>query len=208
MQPTRIKICGITRIEDALEAARLGADYLGFIFYPPSPRYVTPAAAREVLRALRAAALERVPEAIGVFVDATPEEVASVRAEATLDGVQFSGEESPEDVAQSLPVRFRGMSLESLDRLGRYEVEAYLCDTHDPEQKGGTGRAYDYEALQPYISQYPIIIAGGLTPSSVGAVVSRLHPWGVDVSSALEVRPGIKDPIRLRAFIEAVRQAE
>ncbi|HBF33867.1 TPA: N-(5'-phosphoribosyl)anthranilate isomerase [Candidatus Sumerlaeota bacterium] len=205
---TRIKICGITRIEDALEAARLGADYLGFVFYPPSPRYIAPAGVREILRGLHAAGLERVPEAIGVFVDASPEEIVAVRAEARLDGAQFCGDESPEDVARTTPIRFRGMSLETLDRLGRYNAEAYLCDTHAPEQKGGTGRSYDYDTLQPYIYQYPIIIAGGLTPESVGGVISRLHPWGVDVSSALEARPGVKDLTRLRAFIAVVREAE
>lgn len=207
-QATRIKICGITNEADGLEAARLGADYLGFIFYPPSPRWIEPERAAEVLRAIRDEFGERAPLAIGVFVDESSEHVASVRQTATLDGVQFSGDEPPEALAAAAPPRFRGLSIETLERLGAYEAEAYLCDTHAPKEKGGTGRAYDYDALLPHVAHHPIIIAGGLTPETVGGVVARLRPWGVDVSSSLESEPGRKDLARMRAFIEAVREAD
>lgn len=203
---TRIKICGITDAADGTEAARLGVDYLGFIFYPPSPRWIEPKDAARVLAEIR----EVYPsvQAIGVFVDETPERLDAVREIVGLDGVQFSGDESPEVVAQAAPLRFRGLSIETLDRLGRYDAEAYLCDTHAPDVKGGTGRTYDYEILRPHIAVYPLIVAGGLTPESVGSVVEVLEPWGVDVSSALETAPGRKDHARMMAFIDAVRRGD
>ena len=121
-------------------------------------------------------------------------------------GRRCRGDESPEMVAQVAPIRFRGISLVTLGRLGRYEAEAYLCDTHAPVEKGGTGRPYYYDALFPHIKGgHRIIIAGGLTVETVGGVVARLRPWGVDVSSALESAPGRKDHERMRAFIAAVR---
>jgi len=205
---TRVKICGITNESDGLEAARLGADFIGFIFYPPSPRYIEPRRAAEVLRTIREAyGAAASPRAIGVFVDEDPARIAAVRKEAGLAGVQFSGDETPEVVARSAPLRIRSLSIETLDRLGRYDVDAYLCDAHAPLEKGGTGRSYDYEILRPHIPRYPLIVAGGLTPETVGRVVSSLRPWGVDVSSAIESEPGRKDHARMAAFIQAVRNA-
>lgn len=207
-QSTRIKICGITNAADAMEAARLGADYLGFIFYPPSPRWIEPDDAATCLQTVRRRFGEQTPKAIGVFVDEDPDYIEAVRHHAGLDGVQFSGDEPPEEVARVSGIRFRSFSLASFDRLGRYDCDAYLCDTHDPRQKGGTGQAYDYGLLTPYTEKHPIIVAGGLTPETVGRVVRRLHPWGVDVSSKLEAAPGRKDHVRMEAFIRAVRQAD
>ena len=92
--------------------------------------------------------------------------------------------------------------------MGRYETEAYLCDTHAPDVKGGTGRAYDYDALKPHVGAYRLIVAGGLTAKTVEGVVRRLRPWGVDVSSAIESRPGRKDAAKMRAFVDAVRRAD
>lgn len=208
MTPTQIKICGITNEADGNEASRLGADFLGFNFYPPSPRYIDPARAAVVIAAVRDRFGELSPEMIGVFVDESAENIARVRAEAGLDGAQFCGDESPETVAQSAPIRFRTISLETLDRLGRYDVDAYLCDAHAPLEKGGTGRSYDYDALRTHVATHRIIVAGGLTPETVGGVVARLRPWGVDVASLIESEPGRKDHARLRAFIEAVRTAD
>jgi len=208
MTHTRIKICGITNEEDALAAARLGVDFLGFVFYPPSPRYVGPGRVGEIVRCVREALGAAAPRTIGVFVDETAERVQSIRLTAGLDGVQFCGEESPETVRACAPLRIRTLSLSTLDRLGRFDVDAYLCDTHAPEQKGGTGQSYDYEQLRPCLDRYRIIIAGGLTPETVGPVVASLGPWGVDVSSALESVPGRKDLARVRAFVEAVRKAD
>lgn len=208
MEPTRIKICGITCLADAHLAATLRVDFLGFVFYPSSPRFVQPEAVAAILASVRAEFGRRSPRAIGVFVDEDPERLEDMRRRATLDGVQFSGDEPPEVVAATAAPRFRSFSLQTLDRLGIYDVEAYLCDTHAPEQKGGTGKAYDYAALRPHIGQHPIIVAGGLTPETVGQVVHDLRPWGVDISSAVEASPGRKDPERLRRFVLGVRRAD
>lgn len=208
--PVRIKICGIGNLADGLAACRLGIEYIGLIFYPPSPRYIEAPRAAKLVADLRDAMGREnrpMPAVIGVFVDETPDYMQSVREEVGLDGVQLSGDEPPETLAALAPVRFRGMSLATLERLGRHPCEAYLCDAHDPERKGGTGKAYDYRALAGCVSRFPIIVAGGLTPDTVGAVVRDLAPWGVDVSSAVETSPGVKDHDRMRAFVEAVRQA-
>ena len=201
----RIKICGITNETDGLAAAQLGVDFIGFVFYPPSPRYVAPERAAEVVSAVREAYGAAAPRAIGVFVDASPSDIVRARRIARLDGAQFSGDEPPATVAAVEPLRIRSLSLETLDRFGRYDVDAYLCDAHAPLEKGGTGRTYDYDRLRPYVAEFPLIVAGGLTPETVGQVVASLRPWGVDVSSALEAEPGIKDRARMRAFVEAVR---
>ena len=205
---TLIKICGITCAEDGLEAARLHVDFIGFIFYPPSKRYLEPSRAGEIVQAIRDRYGQAGPKIIGVFVDESPERIADVRSVALLDGVQFAGDEPPHMVAAAPPFRIRGLTSHTLDRLERYTAEAYLCDTHDPEQKGGTGRSYDYEILRPYLPRYPILVAGGLTPETVGPVVASLRPWGVDVSSSIEAGPGRKDHARMRAFVRAVRQAD
>jgi len=208
---TRIKICGITNAPDGIEAVNLGADFIGIIFYPPSPRYLPPARAASLLAELRAHAAScgrAMPRVIGVFVDENPETIVQIRAQAGLDGVQFSGDEAPGAVRAQQPLRLRGMSLKTLDRLGRYEAEAYLCDTHSPDRKGGTGEPYDYDALLPHVAAYRIMVAGGLTPETVGGVVARLRPWGVDVSSGVEIAPGRKDIAKMRAFVEAVRRAQ
>lgn len=205
---TLIKICGITCAGDGLEAARLHVDFMGFIFYRPSKRYLEPSRAGEIVQAIRDRYGEAGPKIIGVFVDESPERVADVRSVAQLDGVQFAGDEPPHMVAAARPFRIRGLTTHTLDRLERYTAEAYLCDTHDPGQKGGTGRSYDYEILRPYLPRYPILIAGGLTPETVGPVVASLRPWGVDVSSSIEAGPGRKDHARMGAFVRAVRQAD
>ncbi|MFW6286381.1 MAG: phosphoribosylanthranilate isomerase [Candidatus Sumerlaeota bacterium] len=205
---TRIKICGITRSDQGIAVAGMGVEYLGFIFYPPSPRYIEPEKACEIIRAIREAMGKAAPKMIGVFVDETAEHMEHVREIAGLDGVQLSGDESPEIGEQLQPLRFRGLSLETLDRLRTHPADAWLCDTHAPEEKGGTGRAYDYLRLLPHVKTQPVIVAGGLTPVSVGDVVRQLRPWGVDVSSAVELSPGRKDLEAVQAFVEAVRRAD
>lgn len=204
---TQVKICGLTCIEDALALSEMGADYLGFVFYPPSKRYIEPEKAGEIITELRRRKGAESPLCIGVVVDLTPAEMENIRQKAKLDGIQLSGDEPQETLDALSPLRIRGISLKTLNRLGQGQPDFYLCDTHAPDQKGGTGEAYDYEQLRPWISRYPIMIAGGLTPESVGEVVSSLRPFGVDVSSALESGPGRKDLKKTRQFIEAVRRA-
>ncbi|MFW6255190.1 MAG: phosphoribosylanthranilate isomerase [Candidatus Sumerlaeota bacterium] len=201
----RVKICGITTIEDGLAAARLGIDYLGFVFFPPSPRYVEPEQAGRIVRAIREEMGDAAPCMMGVYVNLEPEAVADIRKTAGLDGSQICGNEPPEWMARIEPERFRAVSIETLDRIGSYDCEAYICDAHDPKRYGGTGKAYDYAVLAPFIPKHRIMLAGGLTADTVGAVVAELKPWGVDVSSALEASPGRKDTARMAAFVESVR---
>lgn len=205
---THIKICGITHSDEGIAIGGMGVQYLGFIFYPPSPRYIEPEKAAEIIRAVRENVGEIAPAMIGVFVNETVEHMENVRKIAGLDGVQLSGDESPEIAEKLAPLRFRGLSLETLDRLRTHPADVWLCDTHAPEKKGGTGRSYDYSRLLPYVQNQPLIVAGGLTPDSVGDVVRRLRPWGVDVSSAVETSPGRKDLDAVRVFIESVRRAD
>ncbi len=204
---TKIKICGITCLEDALFAAEEGADFLGFIFHRPSSRYIEPQSAAEIIQGLQNQFSSDKPQTIGVFVNDDLEQITAIRDEVNLDGVQLHGEEPVELLDALDPIKFRSLTLENLNRLGSSEVDGWLCDTDDPKQRGGTGLSWDYDQLLPYVADYRIIIAGGLNPQTVGDVVSRLHPWAVDVSSGVECSPGEKDERKVRAFIHAVRLA-
>ena len=205
--PTRIKICGITRIEDALAACAAGADALGFVFHPPSPRNVTPDAAREII-----ARLPPFVTTVGLFVDRAPAEVERVAADVPLDLLQFHGDETPELCARFGRPYFKAVRmrpgvdlLEYARRFGAARallLDAYVSGTH-----GGTGTRFDWRLVPSNLS-LPIVLSGGLTPENIGAAVRTLRPWAVDVSSGVEAAPGIKDPQRLRDFIAGVRRAD
>jgi phosphoribosylanthranilate isomerase len=223
----RVKICGITRLPDALAAVEAGADALGFMFYERSPRYVRAAAAAQIIRELP----PRVTR-VGVFVNATEEEVRRTAAECGLDALQFHGEESPEfcarfggevsaDVLRTLsraadgglgPVfrvikAFRIRDADSLDALPAYRCGAWLLDSYVPGQPGGTGSTFNWDlAIEAGRAGRPVILAGGLVPENVAEAVRRVRPYGVDVSSGVESAPGRKDPARVRAFVQAARE--
>jgi len=202
------KVCGITRLEDALAAAEAGAEAVGFMFYPPSKRAVTPEAARQIIRQLPPRLRK-----VGVFVDALPDTVRLTVEVSGIDTLQFHGEESPEYCHHFAPLpiwkAFRIRSRESLARLTPYaEVAAWLLDSFVADQPGGTGATFNWElAVEAGGRGRPIILAGGLTPRNVAAAVQQVRPWGVDVSSGVEASPGRKDPSLIRNFITAVRQA-
>jgi phosphoribosylanthranilate isomerase len=203
---TRVKVCGLTRPEDAALAAALGADALGFVFWSKSPRAITPEAARAVH-----AALPPFVSRVGVFVDASPEDVAETVRVAGLDVVQLHGDE-PVDAYGGLGARVvKVATLESDDDLAR--VLAWpawvmpLVDAVDRERRGGTGRLADWDRAAGLASRRPILLAGGLNADNVGAAIARVRPWGVDVSSGVEERAGIKSPERLRSFVRAVAAA-
>ncbi|MCE5228716.1 phosphoribosylanthranilate isomerase [bacterium] len=202
-----IKICGITRVEDGMAALGAGADWLGFIRWPKSPRWRADQEMARIIRELR----ERAPkpfQAVGVYVDSPVDDIERDAERLGLDRVQLHGDESPEVAAAlSRPAIkvIRVRDAESLRRADDFPGIDLLADTFDPALPGGTGRGYDYGLLRELAARRRVIIAGGLTPENVGAVVASLMPFGVDVSSGVESEPGVKDHARIISFIQAAR---
>lgn len=217
---THIKICGITNVEDARCAVEAGADLLGFILYPPSPRFVPPERIGGIVRSVREAYGARAPHCVGVFVNEPVEHVRSVLDGTGLDLAQLSGDESPSEVQSLSPRAFKAIRPQTLDdatsALAAYCVAALdvpglpqlLVDAYHPGQFGGTGLRTDTDVAQWLASRVRLVLAGGLTPESVRLAVCQIWPWGVDVSSGVERAKGIKDHARVRAFVEAVRAAD
>lgn len=206
---TRVKVCGITRPEDAEAADRAGADAVGLIF-APSPRRID-------LR--QATAIERVLSPwivrVGVFVDTGLAAMDRAIAAARLDVLQLHGRETPEfvrKVREEFGLRIVksvrvGDGLD-LVRLDEYEVDAFLFDTYVPGRAGGTGKTFDWDLAVPWARRVRLILAGGLTPENVGEAVRRVRPYGVDVASGVEREPGVKDHTKMQRFIANVRQME
>ena len=206
--PTRIKVCGITRLEDALLSAELGADALGFNFYRPSPRYIEPAEARAII-----AHLPPFVTAVGVYAN-EPEmdHVTAIAAEAGVGAIQLHGPQFPESVERSsgypliravaVAEDFKAESLSAL------QANAFLLDGFHPDLSGGTGRQFNWELAREAGRYGTIILAGGLNPGNVGRAIQEVHPYAVDVASGVESSPGKKDATLLRAFFAAVREAD
>jgi phosphoribosylanthranilate isomerase len=205
MARLKVKICGITRLEDALTAVQLGADALGFNFWPRSKRYLAPAAARAIVRRL-----PPLVTAVGVFVDPTREEILAAVDTAGVTMAQLHGDESPE-LCLSIPIpvlkAIRVADGSSLAALASYEVRGFVLDTPSPGY-GGSGRTFDWSIVAEAARAMPVILAGGLTPENVGEAVRSVRPWAVDVASGVESTPGIKDADKLRRFLEAAREAD
>lgn len=200
----RVKICGITNAADAHRAVAAGADALGFVFHPDSPREVSVAMARQII-----STLPPFVTTVGVFVNETIDRVREVRREAGLDLVQLHGDESPEAVSALGPsvikaVRIKGV--ESFAGIDRYEPRAFLLDAHDDAAYGGTGLKFDWDLAQ-WVDEVPVLIAGGLTPDNVAEAIRVTRPYGVDVSTGVEKEPGLKDPAKLQAFIQNAKAA-
>ena len=200
----RIKICGVTRAEDALEAVRLGADALGFNFWPGSKRHVTPEAARAII-----ARLPPFVTSVGVFVNQGEDELRSVAAASGIQVFQLHGDETPElcarlplPVVKAIPVD----QVRTLSRLLSYEVSAFLLDTPS-RGYGGTGVPFDWSLAAGVSEVAPVILAGGLTPENVAEAVRAVRPYAVDVASGVEISPGVKDHARMARFVAAVREA-
>ena len=199
-----VKICGITRLEDGLGAARRGADWLGFNFWPGSRRYIRPEAAAPIVAALPA---HVVP--VGVFVDPIQEELEAAVEISGVRVVQLHGDESPEFCAAiSVPVvkgvRVRGP--QDLAALAVYQVSAFLLDSATPGF-GGSGTCFDWSLAAEAACSVPLWLAGGLTVENVAEAVRRVRPKGVDVASGVEAAPGLKDLARVRAFIRNAKTA-
>ncbi len=203
--PVRIKICGITRAEDALEAVRLGADALGFNFWPGSKRFLPPARAREIIRAL-----PPMVTCYGVFVDPSHEEAASAAALSGIQVIQLHGDE-PAALCRSfqLPVvkGIRVAGPESLAALDAYPgVRGFLLDAASAGY-GGSGKTFDWALARQAAARATVLLAGGLTPANVAEAVRAVRPFAVDVASGVESSPGVKDHALLARFIAAARAA-
>ncbi|QEY62261.1 phosphoribosylanthranilate isomerase [Metapseudomonas lalkuanensis] len=204
MSAVRIKICGITRIEDALAAIAAGADAIGFVFYAKSPRAVTPAQARAII-----AALPPFVTTVGLFVDMPRAELTRLLAEVPLDLLQFHGDEGPEDCAGYGRPYIKALRVKPGDdvaaAISHYPAASgILLDTYVPGTPGGTGEAFDW-SLVPRDAAKPLILAGGLTPENVGDAVRQVRPYAVDVSGGVEASKGIKDAAKIQAFIQRAR---
>jgi len=204
---TAVKICGITRAEDALAAARLGAHALGFVFCARSPRSIAPARAAEIVRAL-----PPFVTAVGLLVDPAADEVERVLDGVPLGLLQFHGDETAEFCGRFrvpyLKVARVRPGLDLLQYARRYhEARGLLLDAFVENAPGGTGTAFDW-SLIPRGLPLPVILSGGLNPGNVADAIRRVAPWAVDVSSGVEASPGIKDPRKLAAFMNEVRSAD
>lgn len=203
MRRVRVKICGITNIEDAEAAVECGADALGFVF-AESPRRVSPEKARQVIK--------RVPpmvQKIGVFVDSDPETINEICDFCHLDWVQLHGSEPPEILAQLNRPAIKGIRLKdekTLSVFDTYKDFFILLDTYHPEKMGGTGKVGNWDLASRVSSSRCIILAGGLNPENVGQAVEMVKPYAVDVSSGVEASPGKKDPVLIKEFISKVKE--
>src|SRR5581483_702557 len=209
MNRVRIKICGITTPEDGVMAARAGADAIGLVFFPKSPRFVTSSAARAIAFAVPPFVLR-----VGVFVDATPEAIREAVEAGSLDVLQLHGHESPETFS-SLPRRaikaIRVGAGFDLAQALRYEgrAQGLLLDTQSDRALGGTGETFDWSLVQevrPQVSY--LVLAGGLDSQNAARAIRAVRPDALDVSSGVESEPGRKDPEKVKAFIDAVRSVE
>lgn len=204
---TFVKICGITNLDDGEAAVRLGAWAVGLIHYEPSPRFCPPEAAAEI-----GAALRRRCEVVGVFVNASLDELVEAAASAGLTALQLHGDEGPALCAEAARrtgckaiKAARVRSAGDLRALDAYRTDFHLLDAFDPELPGGTGETFDWSLAAAHRSRVPLILSGGLDPGNVAEAVAAVRPFAVDVASGVEAEPGRKDPERLRAFFEAVR---
>ncbi len=216
---TKIKICGIRSADNALMAAREGADIIGLNFFRESPRYVAPELAAEIASRLRAELGTRCPKLAGVFVNAPVAEIRAIVAAVGLDYAQLSGDESGETVAELPGVAFKAIrpadEAEALEAVARYAELApkdegcpsLLLDAYHPRLYGGTGESASASIASAVQGGAPrLMLAGGLRPENVAERVEEIQPWGVDVASGVEAgEPGMKDPDKVRAFVAAVR---
>ena len=207
MNRTRIKVCGITRLDDALRAVDLGVDALGFVFWPGSPRCVSLRQAAAI-----AEALPPLVATVGVFVNQPLDEIRTITSGVGLSAIQLHGDEAPGTWA-----RVPGRCIKAIAVGPGFDAAAVrawplavlpLLDAHDPARRGGTGRVVEWEGAAALARTRHIILAGGLGPSNIREAIMRVRPFAVDVSSGVEREAGIKDPERLRAFVESVAAAD
>ena len=204
---TLIKICGITNLNDAHASIAAGVDALGFNFYKPSPRYIAPESAREIINTLPVSILT-----VGVFVNEdSPESVKRVANEAGVKAVQLHGDESPNycRALDSVIKTFAVSDNFDLKQLQAYEVDAIMLDTKHNHLRGGTGRVFDWSIAKQVSQLVPkLYLAGGLSPENVSEAIEFVQPYAVDACSSLEDKPGLKNHERMRVFVSAVRSVK
>ena len=202
--PVKIKICGITQYEDAKIAVSLGVDALGFIFYPKSPRCIHPLDAREIIRRLPPFVSK-----VGVFVDDDASTIMNIVNKTGIDTVQLHGNEPP-SICEKLPVALikafpvgPGFDLSSFEK---YKVNGYLLDTWSESQHGGTGKTFDWSVANSAMQKFrTIILAGGLGPTNIREALDAVHPYAVEFNSGVEIKPGIKNPHKMREAVTLVK---
>ncbi|HEX3716789.1 MAG TPA: phosphoribosylanthranilate isomerase [Verrucomicrobiae bacterium] len=202
----KVKICGVTSVGDAQIAAESGADAIGLMFYAGSPRHISSETAQEIARNLPLSVIR-----VGVFVDPEPSEVFAAIQACGLNVLQFHGAETPEFCRQfgiMTMKAFRIRDAESLAPVSSFNTDAFLLDSHVSGKAGGTGEKFNWDlAVEAKKLGRPVFLAGGLTPENVAEALRAVQPYGVDVSSGVEISPGKKDPGKIRAFIAAARSA-
>lgn len=213
----KVKICGIRTYDEALAAIEAGVDILGFNFYPQSPRYITPGNCLHLTVKLEMALREELARImlIGVFVNAEQDNIHAIFRDCHLDMIQLAGDEPPELMENLGERAFKVMRPSSAEELAeaveRYPIRtmapAWLVDTKRPGQYGGTGETANWALARQLAQKSPILLAGGLRADNVAEAIHQVHPWGVDSASGVESEPGVKDPQKMREFVQAVRAA-
>tara|TARA_R110000822_G_scaffold123106_1_gene257452 strand:- start:4062 stop:4676 length:615 start_codon:yes stop_codon:yes gene_type:complete len=201
----RIKICGITRVEDALAAAAAGADAIGLVFYAPSPRAVSAVQARQII-----SALPPFVTSVGLFVNASAQEVKAVLAEVPLDVLQFHGDEPADFCKQFGRPYLKALRVRAGDDLNALaaqwpDASGILLDSYKAGVPGGTGEIFDW-SLIPAERTWPLVLAGGLAAENVADAITRAAPWAVDVSGGVEQAKGIKDADKINSFVREVKR--
>ena len=203
---TRVKICGITNVEDAIAAVNAGADAIGLVFYAQSPRYVTIEQAQQIV-----AAMPPFVSVVALFVNASTAEIETVLAQVRIDIVQFHGDETPSDCEQIKLPYYKAIRVKAGTNLLQYEVEfssakALLLDTYSDAAFGGTGQVFDWGLIPQNLTK-PVILAGGLTAENVALGITQVRPYAVDVSGGVEQSKGVKDVAKIVAFMHAVEES-
>lgn len=207
MKRPKIKICGITRCEEAIAICELGVDILGFILYPPSPRYISPDKIKDIIKEI-----PPLVKTVGVFVNTTKSDLLKIVNESGIDTVQLSGDESPE-YCQSLSntglhwiKSFRIKDKLELNYLNQFRSKYFLLDAWSEKEYGGTGKSFNWEIATKASQKYQIILAGGIDAKNVGKAVEQIKPYGIDVSSGVELSPGRKSIPAIKDLLNEVEK--
>jgi len=204
---TRVKICGITRVEDALVAAEFGVDAIGLVFYKKSPRHVDVEQAIKIIMAL-----PPFVTSVGLFMDAPADDISAIVKSVPLDLLQFHGDECPANCGQYGLPYIKAVAMQSHMNYALYtasypDAAGFLLDSHGTGQAGGTGKTFDWTQM-PEGQEKPLILAGGLSPDNVADAIEQVKPYGIDLSSGVESSPGIKDASKIENLMKEVREVD